>query len=168
MVSQPGADCSGFNFIIQLDVFDQRQTFRYLVTSLAMTSPCVLDGVLKLSAMCSGLPVEVVERRGVGALHLRAMFSLTEAEVTVPDVRLTVSFALVRTLLFAEAIPDSWQDTFHGEGPYSSFYKVDSVDPTRRRIWLSSLVLIWRLGTSQANPILSQTFTLDHHELSLG
>lgn len=105
-----------------------------------MTSPCVLEGILQLSAVFSGRPIETVERRGVAALHLQAMSN------PIYDLRVMVSFLLVRTLLFVRAVPDTWEASFHGREPSLDYSKFRLVDATQRRIWSSSLALFSRLG----------------------
>ena len=112
-----------------------------------MTSPCVLEGILQLSAAFSGRPIEVVERRGVGALHLQAMSSPLDAKSPSSALRLMAGFVLVRTLFFVQDVPDTWEPSFHGGAIPPSLTKFDFIDATQRRTWFSFLVLISRLGT---------------------
>jgi hypothetical protein len=115
-----------------------------------MDSPCVLDGILQLSAGFSGRSKKLVQRRGVGALHLQAMSS----PFSFSDFRLLVGFVLARTLLFVEDVPDTWKLGFYGNGPSFGFVISSSIDATQQRIWVSSLTLISRLGMSPPLPYL--------------
>ncbi|KAI0376363.1 hypothetical protein F5Y04DRAFT_212888 [Hypomontagnella monticulosa] len=127
-----------------VDVYDQSQTFSHLVTQLAMNSPCVLEGILELSAAFSGRPKEIVKRRGASALHLQVMS--IPADVAFPfDLRLMTGFVLARTLLFVQAVPDSWRRTFHEPGPSFEGDKFDRADAPKWRTWYTSLALLSRL-----------------------
>ncbi|KAI1371395.1 hypothetical protein F4677DRAFT_435945 [Hypoxylon crocopeplum] len=130
-----------------LDVYDQRQTFRYLVTQLAMNSPCVLEGILQLSAAFSGRPMEVVRRRGIGPLHLQAMACPPTAESPFSAIRIIASFVLVRTLLFVQDVPNSWKPSFYAS---PGFHKFSFTDATQGRIWFSLLALISRLEVAHS------------------
>ncbi|KAI0132630.1 hypothetical protein BJ170DRAFT_614724 [Xylariales sp. AK1849] len=153
-----------------LDVYDQSQTFRHLITQLAMTSPIVLEGILQLSAVFSGRSIKMVQRRGVGALHLQAMSRLPGAEPTFSDLRLLAGFVLVRTLLFVEAVPDTWEHSFRGDRPSFDFNRFDLNHTAQRQIWLSCLALISRLEIAyslmnQTAPVMVPELT--HQTLSL-
>lgn len=62
-------------------------------------------------------------------------------------LRLLVSFVLVRTLLFVQDVPGSWEASFGGGGIPSSLTDSNFVDAAQRSMWLNVLVLISRLGT---------------------
>ncbi|KAI0847754.1 hypothetical protein F5Y00DRAFT_240368 [Daldinia vernicosa] len=128
-----------------LDVYDQAQTFGHLFTRLAMVSPCVLDGILQISATFSGRPTEMIQRRGVGALHLQALSNPCSAETGLLDLRLMAGFALTRTRLFVQDVPETWQPTFYKGGSSFRPDKLSSVDSSEVRIWSSSLALISRM-----------------------
>ncbi|KAI2785163.1 hypothetical protein F4815DRAFT_9426 [Daldinia loculata] len=128
-----------------LDVYDQAQTFGHLFTHLAMISPCVLDGILQVSAIFSGRPVEIIQRRGVGALHLRALSNPAGAETGLLEYRFMASFVLVRTRLFVQDVPETWQPTFYKGGSSFRPDKLSLLDASQWRIWSSSLALLSRL-----------------------
>ncbi|KAI0816214.1 hypothetical protein GGR55DRAFT_685860 [Xylaria sp. FL0064] len=121
-----------------LDVYDQGRTFGHDVTRLAMNSPCVLELLLQLSAVCSSRPIETVTRRGAGIFHLRAMSN-------PPDTDSPSLALLTRTQLFVDKIPDTWEPGFRGGGAFQYFRKFDFVDPGQRHIWFAFLTLILRL-----------------------
>lgn len=112
-----------------------------------MTSPCVLDGILRLAAVFSGRSMKVVQGRGVGALHLQAMSSPPAGHSPFSHLRLIAGFALLRTRLFVEAVPDTWEPTFHGGGHAFGFDEVSFDDAVQQRMWFSCVALISRLGT---------------------
>ncbi|KAI1661751.1 hypothetical protein F4813DRAFT_172051 [Daldinia decipiens] len=128
-----------------LDVYDQTQTFGHLFTRLAMVSPCVLDGILRVSATFSGRPVETIQRRGVGALHLRALSNPAAAEIGLLEYRLMASFVLIRTRLFVQDAPETWQPTFFKGGSAFRPDKLTLLDASQWRIWTSSLAILSRL-----------------------
>ncbi|KAI1384353.1 uncharacterized protein F4822DRAFT_445819 [Hypoxylon trugodes] len=126
-----------------LDVYDQSQTFQCLLTQLAMKSPCVLESLLQLSAAFSDHPIEIIRRRGVGLLHIRAMSNPPTTESSSTSLRIIAVFALVRTVLFVQDVPDLWKPGFYAS---PRFHKFEFVDMTQRRIWLGLFTLIARLG----------------------
>ncbi|KAI1337085.1 hypothetical protein F5Y15DRAFT_171020 [Xylariaceae sp. FL0016] len=128
-----------------LDVYDQTQTFRHLLTRLAMKSPCVLEGLLQLSAVSSGQSVDVVERRGIGLLHLQAMATPPGAESLFSVLRIMAGFVLVRTRLFVRDVPDQWEHSFHGGATAPAFIQYKFTDAVDQRIWSSLLFLMARL-----------------------
>ncbi|KAL7629439.1 hypothetical protein AAE478_000959 [Parahypoxylon ruwenzoriense] len=111
----------------------------------------------------SSRPVGIVERRGVGALHLQAMSRPLRTGSPFSDHRLMAGFVLVRTLLFVRAVPDTWESSFHGGGPSFVFNKSNFSDETQQRTWLSSLVLISRLEI--AYYLMNQTAPVTTSEL---
>ncbi|KAI0115113.1 hypothetical protein F4814DRAFT_306916 [Daldinia grandis] len=128
-----------------LDVYDQAQTFGHLFIRLAMISPCVLDGILQISAIFSGRPTAIIQRRGIGALHLQALSNPAGTETGLLDFRLMASFVLVRTRLFTHDVPETWQPTFYKGGSSFRPDKLSSLDASQGRVWSSSLALISRL-----------------------
>ncbi|KAI0400017.1 hypothetical protein F4802DRAFT_513576 [Xylaria palmicola] len=128
-----------------LDVYDQNQTFGRCVTRLAMTSPCVLEALLQVSAVFSGRQAEVVTRRGAGLFHFQAMSNPLGADSPASVLKITACFVLARTLLFVDAIPDTWERSFHGNGAFLYFHKFEFLDTTQLQIWSAILTLILRL-----------------------
>ncbi|KAI0433754.1 hypothetical protein F5Y09DRAFT_298083 [Xylaria sp. FL1042] len=128
-----------------LDVYDQGQTFGHHVARFAMNSPCVLELLLQLSAVCSGRPIETVTRRDAGIFHLQAMSNPPDID-SPSSVLLNIScFVLARTLLFVDRIPDTWEPSFQGRGAFLYFRKFDFIDPVQRYMWFAFLTLILRL-----------------------
>lgn len=114
-----------------------------------MSSPCVLEGLLQLSAVCSGRPIDTVTGRGAGIFHFQAMMNPPSAESSFETLRMIACFVLSRTVHFVDTIPDTWAMSFHGGGAMKYFRKFDFIhDATERRIWLAFLTLIVRLGMS--------------------
>ncbi|KAI1419672.1 hypothetical protein F5Y12DRAFT_788889 [Xylaria sp. FL1777] len=128
-----------------LDVYDQLQTFGHHVTRLAMTSPCILELLLQLSAVFSSRPLELVTRRGAGLFHIQAMSNPPDAHSPSAALRSIACFVLARTLLFVDRIPDTWEPSFQGDGAFLYFRKFDFFDTTQRQIWFAFLTLILRL-----------------------
>ncbi|KAI3335518.1 hypothetical protein F4824DRAFT_146808 [Ustulina deusta] len=128
-----------------LDVYDQGQTFGHHVTRLAMTSPCVLELLLQVSAVFSRRPIETVTRRGAGLFHLQAMSNPPGINSPSSALRTISCFVLARTLLFVDRIPDTWEPSFQGGGAFLYFHKFDFLDITQRKIWFAFLTLILRL-----------------------
>ncbi|KAJ2993318.1 hypothetical protein NUW58_g1875 [Xylaria curta] len=128
-----------------LDVYDPSHTFGRDVTKLAMTSPCVLEVLLQVSAVFSGLPAGSVARRGAGVFHLRVMSKPPGTESPFSALRMIACFVLARTMLFIEASPDKWESSFKGNGAFHYFRRFDFPNKTHRQMWLSFLTLILRL-----------------------
>ncbi|KAI3321290.1 hypothetical protein HD806DRAFT_204503 [Xylariaceae sp. AK1471] len=146
-----------------LDVYDQQQTFGQSVTRLAMASPCVLEGLLQLSAVFSGRPIEIVTRRSVGIFHLQSMMNPPGTESPFSALRMIACFVLARTLLFVDAIPDTWEPSFHGGGAFLYFRKFNFLVTAERQIWFAFLTLILRLEVAyclmnQRAPVLIPEF----------
>ncbi|KAI1356106.1 hypothetical protein F5Y01DRAFT_268543 [Xylaria sp. FL0043] len=128
-----------------LDVYDQGQTFGHDVTRLAMNSPCVLELLLQLSAVCSSRPTEIVTRRGAGIFHLQAMSNPPDVDSPSSALLSISCFVLARTQLFVDKIPDTWEPSFRGGGAFQYFRRFDFVDPGQRHMWFAFLTLILRL-----------------------
>ena len=77
------------------------------------------------------------------------MSSPLDAKSPFSTLRLIISFVLVRTLLFVQAVPESWEAGFDGGGIPTSLMKYKFIDADERSMWISMLVLIARLGTSR-------------------
>jgi hypothetical protein len=116
-----------------------------------MTSPCVLEALLQLSAVSSGRPIEIVKSRGAGVFHLQAMMRPPGAESPFSALRMIACFVLARTLLFVNAIPDTWEPSFHGGGAFVYLHKFNFCDTTDRQMWFAFLTLILRLGMSSSS-----------------
>ncbi|KAI1358409.1 hypothetical protein F5Y08DRAFT_116476 [Xylaria arbuscula] len=128
-----------------LDVYDERQTFNLHVPKLAMTSPCILELLLQVSAVFSNRPIETVTRRGAGLFHLQAMSNPSNTESPSAALRSISCFVLARTLLFVDEVPDTWKPSFEGGGAFHYFRKFTFSDRIERQIWFSFLTLILRL-----------------------
>ncbi|KAI1185031.1 hypothetical protein F5B17DRAFT_446423 [Nemania serpens] len=128
-----------------LDLFDQGRTFGQHVTKLAMASPCVLEVLLQLSAVSSDRPTDLVTRRGAGVFHLQAMSNPPGADSPSSALRSIACFVLARTQLFVDAIPDTWERSFRGDGAFLYFRRFEFPDPTQRQMWFAFLTLILRL-----------------------
>ncbi|KAH8881817.1 hypothetical protein GQ53DRAFT_466759 [Thozetella sp. PMI_491] len=128
-----------------LDVYDQLQTFRHLVSQLAFTSPCVMEGLLELSANCSGRSTDLVQRRGAGLLHLRAMSLPLSDNSPSSSLRLIAGFVFTRTHYLVQEVPGTWQLSFQKGGVFPGFNDVTSKDAAERRMWFAFVALIARL-----------------------
>ncbi|KAH8657698.1 hypothetical protein BX600DRAFT_499785 [Xylariales sp. PMI_506] len=128
-----------------LDVYDQNQTFRHLVPRMAMNSPCVLDGLLRLSAVSSQTPIRVIENRGVGALHLQAMSKPLSKDSPFSTLRLMAGFVFTRTLILIQADPDTWKTSFHEIPTFPDFHEADFADATEQQMWYSFVTLLTRI-----------------------
>ncbi|KAI8955376.1 hypothetical protein F4801DRAFT_529124 [Xylaria longipes] len=135
----------GYHVAPWLDVYDQSKTFGHCVPKLAMVSPCVLEILLQVAAVFSGRPLDIVTRRGAGVFHLQAMSNPAGAESPSSALRMIACFVLARTLLFVDAIPDTWERNFHGNGAFLYFNKFDFLETTQRQMWIAFLTLILRL-----------------------
>ncbi|KFA60831.1 hypothetical protein S40285_10705 [Stachybotrys chlorohalonatus IBT 40285] len=128
-----------------LDIYDQSQTFRHHVIRLALDSPCNLDTMLRISAELLGLR-GFIQRRDIGLVLLQAVTtSPSEPKSPALALRLMASFVLGKVLLFAEAVPDEWQCSFHGFGASTDFDPPEFAEVTQRRMWKAFVLLISRL-----------------------
>ncbi|KPM36729.1 hypothetical protein AK830_g9851 [Neonectria ditissima] len=120
-------------------------TFGLLIPRLAMTSPLVLDVVLKLAAVSSGSNAEDVKKYGIGSSNLFAA-SLRPETLSAPTVlHHLVAFIFLKTQLFAGSGPEKWEPTFVSGGPVPSFMGFDFGDLSHRRIWVATVTLMSRL-----------------------
>ncbi|KAI0518059.1 hypothetical protein F5B22DRAFT_601550 [Xylaria bambusicola] len=128
-----------------LDVYDEGRTFGRHVTRLAMTSPCVLELLLQVSAVFSNRPIETVTRRGAGLFHFQAMSNPSDLESPSAALQSISCFVLARTLLFVDKVPDSWEPSFEGSGAFRYFRRFDFSNTIQQQIWFAFLTLILRL-----------------------
>lgn len=118
-----------------------------------MTSPCVLEVLLQLSAVSSGRPADVVTRRGAGVFKLQALSNPPGAESPFSALRSVACFALTRTQLFVDGVPDTWERSFRGDGAFLYFRTFDFPDTIQRQMWFAFLTLLLRLGMSLSSSV---------------
>ncbi|KAI8623266.1 hypothetical protein F5Y19DRAFT_459102 [Xylariaceae sp. FL1651] len=161
--------CYSYRVAPWLDVYDPDQTFRHSVSRMAMASPCVLEGILEVSAAFSSHQFKVEKPRGLGAFHLQAMSNPPGTDSPFLALRMIACFVLSRTRLFVQAVPETWEPSFHGGGAFLYFQRFKFADTSQRRMWFGFLTLILRLEIacylmSQTAPVLIPE--LIHHILS--
>ncbi|CAG9989450.1 unnamed protein product [Clonostachys byssicola] len=116
--------------------------------------------LLRLSAALTGRPSYLVQVRGVVSFRLRA-----EAVTPLTAIRLMGSFALDRTLLFAEDSLDEWESGFYRDHIPPILNAAHNMDPAQKQIWCSILALIARLeiaaSLAHGNSSMTSTSILD-------
>ncbi|KAI1817315.1 hypothetical protein GGS20DRAFT_582648 [Poronia punctata] len=128
-----------------LDIYDERKTFGKSVIRLAMNTPPLLEGLLQLSAACANRPSENVSRRQAGISHFRSMMNPPSQELPAAALENIGCFAMARTLLFVDKVPDTWELGFHGNGAFLYFRKFEFSETAERDMWLAFLILLLRL-----------------------
>jgi len=113
-----------------------------------MTSPCVVDGILQLSAVSAGVSFEAAERRSLGALYIQVITRQPGEASPLSALRIVASFQLIRTKLFLQDVPGSWRPTFYGGDIPRGFALYSFTDVTQRQIWFGVITLMSRLGQS--------------------
>jgi len=116
-----------------------------------MTTPCLLEGLLQVSALCANRPIETVTRRRAGISHFHSMMNPPGEQSPSSALQTTGCFVLARTLLFVDTVPDTWEPSFHGSGAFGYFRKFQFLDATERDMWFALLTLILRFGMSSLN-----------------
>lgn len=151
-------------WLLQLDVYDQAQTFRHHVTRLALDSPCNLDMIFRISSQFSGRLISK-RRHGIGSLLLHAV-CISPSRHQSPELalRLIASFALGRTLFFLETSLEDWESIFYGTGATTDFIPPSFTDTIQRQIWNSCILQISRLGKPRLllySPVRGRAFHIN-------
>ncbi|KAH8668977.1 hypothetical protein BX600DRAFT_496964 [Xylariales sp. PMI_506] len=152
-----------------LDIYDPQRTFGLVLPQLAASSPCVMDGILRLAAASQGLnttttttttttntstpasdSVKLTERRNAAPLYFLVMSHTGGLQSNWAALRILVSFLSARATRFITKTPSEWQPSYVGGGNPHGLGEYSFEDPIGQRAWSACTALMSRLEISYA------------------